>query len=131
MTDEKYPKIVASFKSNFQRIFASISSFSTKDRIDRYCQEVQVSTWEEIYTKDYTALLVVISNAERKKPAQHRLFLFKCTLGALEKSLVENQKGPAWIDVGHVQLSKLTKEERVECLKTYLCLNGIIRNNLI
>lgn len=120
------------FNEDFQKIILNLPNMSTDEKIDRYTRGLKPFIWKELCTKNYDDLVMVMRDAERIEAA-HRRFKsntpggFRTTRdrnSSLRKSSDNNQSNnePTPMEIGNVQLKKLTPAEREQCLKEGLCL---------
>ena len=109
-------KDVSSFNDDFQKILLDIPSISKEEKIDRYTRGLKSYIWKELCTNDYKELQDAMRDAERVEAAHRRL-------GTSNKSLSKPKNdGPAPMEIGNIQLKKLTQEERDRCMKEGRCL---------
>jgi len=121
-------KDVATFNDDFQRILLDIPNISTEEQIDRYTRGLKPYIWKELCTKDYIELSDAMKDAERVESAHRRAGKVQ---GGPNGGGGKNNNGQGRgdgnprndpMDLGNVELRKLTKEERDECMKKGLCL---------
>lgn len=113
-------KDVLSFNEDFQKIILEIPGISAEEQIDRYTRGLKPYIWRELCTKDYKQLADAMRDAERIESAHRRG-------GSLPRGETSRRNGeamnkPTPMDIGNVQLTKLTNEERERCMKEGLCL---------
>ena len=118
----KQLKDVRSFNEDFQKIILDIPNITIDEQIDRYTRGLKNYIWKEICTNDYESLSDAMCDAERIESAHRRVPT------SSKKSLKNNSTGsqgdinPVPMELGNVQLRKLTSEEREKCMKEGLCL---------
>ena len=115
----KQLKDVASFNDDFQKIVLDIPNISTEEQIDRYTRGLKAYIWKDLCTKEYTRLSDAMKDAERTEAAHSRVnnsneIYIKKTTG--------NNPKPVPMDIGNIELKKLTEEERQRCMREGLCL---------
>ena len=118
----KQTKDVASFNADFQRILMDIPDITPAESMDRYKRGLKNYLWEALCLKHYTSLEDMMTDAltvESVKKTRDHLPTRK------EVHYPANQKppsGPTPMELGSVQLVKLTPEERQKCMRDGLCL---------
>ena len=111
-------KDVATFNDDFQRIVLEIPNISMAEQIDRYTRGLKSHIWKELCTKDCVKLSDAMKDAERVEAAHRRGGMVKSkTSGKSESS-----NKPTPMEIGNIQLEKLSKQERDRCMKEGLCL---------
>ena len=113
----KQVKDVLQFNHDFQRIVIDIPDISTSEQIDRYTRGLKPYIWKEMCTKDYENLTDAMRDAERIEAAHRRLK----NIAPARKSPMINE-GRAPMDIGNLELKKLTPAEREKCMKEGRCL---------
>ena len=114
-------KDVVKFNQDFQKILLDIPDIAMKEQVDRYTRGLKPYIWRELCTNDYSNLADAMKDAERVESAHRRA-------GPPPKSRQDqksNSNGgnkPTPMDIGNIQITKLTKEERNRCFKEGLCL---------
>lgn len=113
-------KDVVSFNEDFQKIILEIPGISTEEQIDRYTRGLKPYIWKELCTKDYKKLADAMRDAERIESAHRR----GGTTPRAEPSrrAMELSNKPTPMEIGNIELKKLTPEERQRCIKEGLCL---------
>lgn len=113
----KQLKDVGQFNYDFQRIILDIPDISVSEQIDRYTRGLKAYIWKELCTKEYTNLTDAMKDAERVEAAHRRLKT------KIQKGPVQEPKNePEPMELGNVQLKKLTLAEREKCMKEGRCL---------
>lgn len=118
-------KDVQSFNDDFQKILLDISNINMEEKIDRYTRGLKPYIWKELCTKDYTELTEAMKDAERVEAAHRRT-----NTNIVPRNGVHNKQTPKSdsssqavpMEIGNTEMSKLSKEEREECMKKGLCL---------
>lgn len=113
-------KDVVSFNEDFQKIILEIPGISVEEQIDRYTRGLKPYIWRELCTKDYKKLADAMRDAERIESAHRRGG--NLVRGDVARKTSEAVGKPTPMDIGNVQLTKLTREERERCLREGLCL---------
>lgn len=117
----KQIKDVHTFNDDFQKIVLDIPNISMEEQIDRYTRGLKSYIWKELCTKDYKELTEAMRDAERIEAAHRRSGTSNQTKGPNNNKQAAHQQ-PTPMEIGNVQLQKLSKEEREECMKKGLCL---------
>lgn len=120
----KQIKDVATFNEDFLKIILDIPNINVEEQIDRYTRGLKPHIWRELCTKDYKVLADAMRDAERVESAHRRSGISKKS-GSHEKSSSFKQGNgstPTPMEIGNIQLQKLTKEERDKCMREGLCL---------
>lgn len=120
----KQIKDVPSFNDDFQKIVLDIPNISMEEQIDRYTRGLKPYIWRELCTKDYKELTEAMRDAERVEAAHRRsgnVGTSKNSNSGSNKNTSASQQ-PTPMEIGNIELKKLTKEERDECMKKGLCL---------
>ena len=115
----KQIKDVSTFNDDFQRIMLEIPNISMEEQIDRYTRGSKAYIWRELCTNDYEKLSDAMRDAERIEAAHRRGGMNQKTIKTGSKT--ESSK-PTPMEIGNIQLQKLSKEERDKCMKEGLCL---------
>lgn len=113
-------KDIVSFNEDFQKIILEIPGISTEEQIDRYTRGLKPYIWRELCTKDYKKLADAMRDAERIESAHRRGG--NLPRGEANRRTSEVPSKPTPMDIGNIQLTKLTSEERERCMKEGLCL---------
>ena len=113
-------KDVNSFNEDFQKIILEIPNISIEEQIDRYTRGLKSYIWKELCTNDYDKLSDAMKDAERVEAAHKRSGNNPMRTKSNNNSDVSNKPVP--MEIGNIQLQKLTKEERDRCMKEGLCL---------
>lgn len=117
----KQVKDVTTFNQDFQNILLDIPDISMKEQVDRYTRGLKLYIWKELCTKDYGNLADAMKDAERVEAAHRRI-------GNPSKNRPDNKvshntvQKPTPMDIGNIQINRLSKEERIRCMKEGLCL---------
>ena len=114
----KQLKDVSSFNEDFQSIILDIPNISVDEQIDRYTRGLKNYIWKELCTKEYTRLADAMRDAERVESAHKRVTPPK----GPKNNSGQGNSNPVPMELGNVQIKKLTKEEREKCMKEGLCL---------
>lgn len=123
----KQLKDVSTFNEDFQKIILDIPSISTTEKIDRYCRGLMPYIWKDLCTNDYNELSEIMTDAQRIEAAHKRLGSLQTNsnFNFVNQSSSYNNAGtdqPTPMEIGNIELKKLTPEERDECIKKALCL---------
>ena len=113
----KQVKDVLQFNHDFQRIVLDIPDISIPEQIDRYTRGLKPYIWKEMCTKDYDNLTDAMRDAERIEAAHRRL---KNHVSAKRQPVGDSGRAP--MEIGNVELKKLTPAEREKCMKEGRCL---------
>ena len=115
-------KDVKIFSGDFQKIILDIPNISIDEQIDRYTRGLKPYIWKEICTNEYTSLVDAMLDAERIESAHRRVgnSAKSNSSGASGGAIGNTSSAP--MDIGNIQLGKLTAEEREKCMKEGLCL---------
>ena len=118
----KQIKDVSTFNDDFQRIMLDIPNISMEEQIDRYTRGLKSYIWKELCTKDYKELTEAMRDAERVEAAHRRAGgnTQPKSNGKKPETTQKPQGDP--MEIGNIQLRKLTQEEREDCMKKGLCL---------
>ncbi len=117
----KQLKDVSTFNDDFQNIILDIPNISIEEQIDRYTRGLKHYIWKELCTNEYEKLADAMRDAERVEAAHSRLQKTGKDTKKPANNRPEQQK-PVPMDIGNVQLRKLTREERETCMKEGRCL---------
>ena len=112
-------KDVPSFNDDFQRIVLDIPNISVEEQIDRYTRGLKPYIWKELCTREYTCLNDAMRDAERVESAHRRLG--KNSRPDQAPKVRQAHDAPTPMDIGNVQLKKLTTAERDQCRKEGRC----------
>lgn len=117
----KQLKDVPTFNDDFQRIILDIPNISIGEQIDRYTRGLKNYIWKELCTNEYERLTDAMRDAERVEAAHNRM---PKSGNSNNKKQGDHQRAqqPVPMDIGNVQVKKLTAEEREKCMKDGLCL---------
>ena len=110
---------VATFNEDFQKIILDIPNISIEEQIDRYTRGLKNYIWKELCTKEYTKLSDAMRDAERVESAHKRV---ANPSKGNKNNPSSGTTNPVPMELGNVQLQKLTPEERQKCMKEGLCL---------
>jgi hypothetical protein len=113
----KQIKDVPSFNDDFQRIILDIPNISVEEQIDRYTRGLKAYIWKELCTKEYSTLNDAMRDAERVESAHKRLGKNP----RQESRNPRNTQEPTPMDIGAIELKKLTPAERKQCIKEGRC----------
>ena len=111
-------KDVPSFNDDFQKIVLDIPNISIEEQIDRYTRGLKPYIWKELCTREYTSLNDAMRDAERVESAHRRLGKNPRNENQVRP---RNTQEPTPMDIGNVQLKKLTQAERDQCRKEGRC----------
>lgn len=120
----KQIKDVTTFNEDFQKILLDIPGIGDDEKIDRYTRGLKPYIWRELCTKEYTSLSDAMRDAERVESAYRRVQVQRystprtMTFGSSEPK----SQLPVPMEIGNVELQKLSKEERDKCMREGLCL---------
>ena len=115
----KQLKDVASFNDDFQKILLDIPNISSEEQIDRYTRGLKPYIWRELCTKEYTRLSDAMKDAERIESAHSRV---NTSNKSYTKKSIGNDPKPVPMEIGNIELKKLSQEERQRCMREGLCL---------
>lgn len=119
----KQVKDVASFNDDFLKIILDIPNISMEEQLDRYSRGLKPHIWKELCTRDYENLTDAMRDAERVESAHKRLG----PRGTGKPPFVPRNPGsgkldgPTPMDIGNLQIKKLTPAERDLCRKEGRC----------
>ena len=116
----KQKKDVATFNQDFLRIVLDIPNISIEEQIDRYTRGLKPYIWKELCTKDYEALNDAMRDAERVESAHRRLGAPPPRSHGKESGN-GTPTGTTPMDIGNIQLKKLTPAEKEQCRKEGKC----------
>lgn len=114
----KQIKDVPSFNDDFQRIILDIPNISVEEQIDRYTRGLKPYIWKELCTREYETLNDAMRDAERVESAHKRLG------NAPRQEIparIRKFNEPTPMDIGNIQLKKLSQAERDQCRKEGRC----------
>ena len=114
-------KDVTTFNQDFQKILLDIPDMAMKEQVDRYTRGLKPYIWKELCTKDYSNLADAMRDAERVESA-HRRAGSSPKIRIDQRNYTSASSKPTPMDIGNIQITKLTKEERARCFKEGLCL---------
>ena len=112
-------KDVSAFNDDFQRIILDIPNISVEEQIDRYTRGLKPYIWKELCTREYTRLSDAMRDAERVESAHRRLG--KPSKPGDKPRQPKPSSDPVPMEIGNVQLKKLTPAEREQCRKEGRC----------
>ena len=113
----KQMKDVSSFNDDFQKIILDIPNISVEEQIDRYTRGLKPYIWKELCTKEYYHLNDAMRDAERVESAHKRLG----NTPRQELRPPRKSQEPTPMDIGAIELKKLTPAERKQCIKEGRC----------
>ena len=113
-------KDVVHFNNDFQKIILDIPDISLAEQLDRYTRGLKPIIWKEMCTQDYASLTEAMRDAERIEAAHRRIRVPKMIKHKASRG--EGGGGPDPMDIGNIQLKKLTPAEREKCMKEGRCL---------
>ena len=119
----KQVKDVATFNDDFLKIILDIPNISIDEQLDRYSRGLKPYIWKELCTRDYNNLTDAMRDAERVESAHRRLGPKSNGRSPIPQRNQGNGKhdGPTPMDIGNVQIKKLTPAERDLCRKEGRC----------
>ena len=117
-------KDVKTFNDDFQKIILDIPNISVDEQIDRYTRGLKAYIFKELCTVEYSRLSDAMRDAERIESAHRRVPSSSKgnTKGNNNGNGGNGNANPVPMELGNVQLGKLTPEERQKCMKEGLCL---------
>ena len=114
-------KDVPAYNEDFQKILLDIPTITVEEQLDRYARGLRSYIWKELCTKEYTSLGELMRDAERVEMAHRRFGRVAPKFGISEKSGPSKSSEPVPMDIGSVQLKKLSSAERDMCRKEGRC----------
>ena len=103
-----------------RKSFSISPNISLAEQIDRYTRGLKPYIWKEMCTQDYASLTEAMRDAERMEAAHRRM---RAPKTIKTKTAVGGSEGRADpMDIGNIQLKKLTPAEREKCMKEGRCL---------
>ena len=117
----KQVKDVSAFNDDFLRIILDIPDISMDEQIDRYTRGLKPMIWRELCTNDYNELVDVMRDAERVEAAQRRIQPRRSGVSFRPQKPSQNNQGPVPMDIGNINLRKLTPAEKDQCRKEGRC----------
>lgn len=118
----KQIKDVSSFNEDFQKILLDIPTITIEEQLDRYARGLKHYIWKELCTKEYTSLGDLMKDAERVEMAHRRFGKPAPRVATPDKPRQPTRPtGPVPMEIGNVQLKKLTPAERDQCRKEGRC----------
>ena len=118
-------KDVSSFNEEFLRILLDIPNISEEEQIDRYTRALKPYIWKEMCTTEYHELSEAMADAERIEAAHRRIGAKNSRSNMSNRhgrpSGISSGSGAAPMELGNVQLKKLTPAEREMCVKEGRC----------
>lgn len=118
----KQVKNVSAFNDDFLKIILDIPNISVEEQLDRYTRGLKPHIWKELCTREYENLTDAMRDAERVESAHRRL---TPRAGRPATTLVNSgngrNDGPTPMDIGTLQIKKLTPVERDQCRKEGRC----------
>ena len=122
----KQLKDVSRFNEDFQKIILDIPSISVDEQIDRYTRGLKNYIWKELCNNEYTCLADAMRDVERVESPRRRITPSK---GKKNTSGGGNANSVP-MELGDVQIKKLTQEESDKCMKEGLCLRCRQKGNM-
>ena len=125
----KQIKDVSTFNDDFHKIILDIPNISVEEQIDRYTRGLKPYIWKELCTREYENLSDAMRDAERVESAHKRL-------GKPPRPTNPHSGRPPRnddvvpMDIGNVQLKKLTPAEREQCKKEGKCFRCRMKGNM-
>ena len=83
--------------------------------MDRYTRGLRPHIWKEMCTQDYGSLTEAMRDTERIEAAHRRIRTPKAL--KIKPTRGESEGGGDPMDIGNIQLKKLTPAEREKCMK--------------
>ena len=114
-------KDVPAFNEDFQKILLDIPNITIEEQIDRYARGLKNYIWRELCTKEYASLSELMKDAERVESAHRRFGKASPKIGSNDKVKHQRSNGPVPMEIGNVQLKKLSAAERDMCRKEGTC----------
>ena len=115
-------KDVKTFNDDFQKIILDIPNISLDEQIDRYTRGLKPYIFKEICTVEYTKLSDAMCDAERIESAHKRVPSSSKSSNKGNTGGNTGNTNPVPMEIGNIQIKKLTPEEREKCMKEGLCL---------
>ena len=112
-------KDVSTFNDDFQRIILDIPNISIEEQIDRYTRGLKPYIWRELCTREYTSLNTAMRDAERVESAHRRVG--DPSRARKPGSTLRSSDGPTPMEIGNLQIKKLTPAERRICMREGRC----------
>lgn len=113
-------KDVRGCNGNLLLIISDTPDLSLDDQVDRYFQGLEPHISKELCTKDYEPLAEIMCDAESVKLAQRHGALSNVYMQRPDIP-VESQR-PLPMEIGNIELKKLTKKDRKRCICESSCL---------
>ena len=113
----KQIKDFTTFNDDFQKIILDIPNISVEEQIDRYTRGLKPYIWKELCTREYHQLNDAMRDAERVESAHKRLG----KPPKQDQRPPKNHQEPTPMEIGNIQLKKLTPAERDQCRKEGRC----------
>ena len=114
-------KDVPAYNEDFQKILLDIPNITMEEQLDRYARGLKSYIWKELCTKEYNSLGELMEDAERVEMAHRRFGRTTPKIGPSEKPGPPKITKPVPMDIGNIQLEKLTPVERDQCRKEGRC----------
>ena len=114
-------KDVPGYNEYFQKILLDIPNITIEEQLDRCARGLKSYIWKELCTKEYNSLGELMKDAERVKTAHRRFGRTAPKIGQSEKSGPPKIIKPVPMDVGNIQLKKLTPVELDQCREEGRC----------
>jgi hypothetical protein len=113
-------KTIQIYSQSFLEIILDLPSITEDEKIDRYCRGLKPYIWEELCTKVYKTLDEVMNDAERVEAAKSRKFGIQFE----NKGVLRGGSSKTYVpmEIGAINVKKLTPEERDKCMRQGLCL---------
>ena len=120
----KQIKDIRTFNEDFQKIILDIPNISMEEQVDRYSRGLKNYIWKDLCTNDYDDITEVMRDAERVEATHRRSGnnVPRSSYTPNSNTTPDTTQQPVPMEIGNVEIKKLTKEEREECMKKGLCL---------
>ena len=115
-------KDVKTFNDDFQKIILDIPNISVDEQIDRYTRGLKNYIFKELCTVEYSRLSDAMRDAERIESAHKRVPSSNKGNNKGNNNGSNGNTNPVPMEIGNIQIKKLTPEEREKCMKEGLCL---------
>ena len=112
-------KDIKTYNDDFLAIIIDIPNISMEEQIDKYERGLKAYIWKEICTREYSELAEIMKDAERVEAAFQSRIIRGATIGKRDDRRKEE---PIPMEIGKIEIKKLTTEERQKCIKEGLCL---------
>ncbi len=93
-----------------------IPNITVVEQLERYARGLKTYIWKELCTEDATPLGELMRNGERVEMAHLRFGKQAPKFGTSVKTTQSKVGEPAPMEIGNIQLKKVTAAERDQCL---------------